>query len=77
MVLRKKPVCIDLPIPRTRHEEMYAALLLFQPWINEVDDLGEAAADEGKCFEMFLAVEDNCTLVKEELNRMVRRSWLD
>ena len=76
MVRRKKPICIDMPINRTRHEEMYAALLMFQPWNNESDDLGEAATSLQKCQELFVMMKDNCRMVEEELRSMVRLSWL-
>ena len=76
MIRRKKPVCIDMPVPKTSHEEMYATLLMFQPWTNEVDDLGEAATSEEKCREMFETKREACTLTKEELRGMLCFSWL-
>ena len=76
MVLRKKPVCIDMPQPKTRHASMYATLLMNLPWSSEVEYLGDAASSEESCQAMWDAEQENCLRTSEDLRRMLQHSLL-
>ena len=76
MVLRKKPVCIDMPKHDTNHASMYATLLLNLPWTSEVEYLGDAASSEERCQAMWDAEHDNCNSTSEDLDRMLQLSLL-
>jgi hypothetical protein len=76
MVLRKKPVCIDMPKHKTRHSSMYATLLMNLPWSSEVEFLGDAASSEESCQVMWDAEHENCQRTSEDLARMLQHSVL-
>ena len=77
MVLREKPVCIRKSShSRDEHNKMYASLLMYLPWQNEVDYLGAAATSIETCQTMWEAHEEQCLSTAEELKRMLRNSAL-
>ena len=76
MVRREKPVCLDLPNHRNEHARKYSTLLMCQPWSNEFDYLGDAAASVERGCEIWEAEKDNCQSTSDELKTMLRRSLL-
>ena len=76
MVLRKKPVCIDMPKHKTRHASMYSTLLMNLPWSSEVEYLGDAASSEEACQAIWDAEHDKCQRTSEDLKRMLQLSLL-
>ena len=76
MVLRKKPVCIDMPKHKTSHSSMYASLLMNLPWSSEAEYLGDAASSEESCQTMWDAEHVNCQRTSEDLTKMLQHSLL-
>ena len=55
---------------------MYADMFLYLPWQDEEQFFGDASRSEEVCQAMWDEWEDAAIDLKEQLYRMIKKSWL-